>query len=111
MAAPAASGNALVGRPEQDIEVDAGGEDAARVKIAESRQRSAVAEQAGIEEVGAESAGLGLEFAKAQHAQFAGEGDKLAAQLAGRQGSAIRSGIRVHRAHSTCSLPCSAYSA
>ena len=57
------------------------GEDGLGVEIAEAGQRGAVVEQAGVEEIGRETARLGLELAEAQHALVAGEGNKILAEF------------------------------
>ncbi len=59
--------NALVGRPEQQVELQPGLHQCAGIAGAQGCHRDAVAEQAGVEEVGADTAGFkAWEFAEAQ---------------------------------------------
>jgi hypothetical protein len=60
--------NALVGRAEQHVELDAGIEQRLRIEVGEPAQGRAVMEQPGVEEIRGGAAGLGDEFAKAQDA-------------------------------------------
>mmetsp|Transcript_61226 Transcript_61226/g.150649 ORF Transcript_61226/g.150649 Transcript_61226/m.150649 type:complete len:214 (-) Transcript_61226:526-1167(-) len=83
--------DALVGRAEDHVEVQARGDQAFGIEAGETAQLGAVVEQAGVEEIGAEPAGLGLELAKAQHAGLDGERDKgLGEGIGGRGGHGNR---------------------
>ncbi len=59
-------GDALVGRPEQYIELDARLNECRRVTLPQRRRRLAVAEQSGVEEVGALASRFQLEAAEAE---------------------------------------------
>ena len=73
--------NALVGRPEEHVEVDAAGLFGLKQRLgvvgAELIEEAAGVEETGIEEVGAHAARLGLEFAEAKDVGIEGEFDEL----------------------------------
>ena len=62
--------NTLVGRAEQQVEVDAGVFDGVGVKFGQRGEVGAAVENARVEEVGADAAGFQCEFAEAQRASF-----------------------------------------
>ena len=68
--------DAFVGRPEDHVELDAGAGNGRRVTPAQDGRRLAVAEQSGVEEVGAFAAGFQLEMAEAQRLARQGEVDE-----------------------------------
>ena len=58
---------ALVGRTKNHVEFDAAGQQAARIKFSQAAQLGAIVKQTGIEKVGRQPPGLGLEFTEPQH--------------------------------------------
>ena len=79
--------NALVGGAEQHVEVDARLAGRSRVVAAELGERVARVEESGVEEVRADAAGLQLELAELQHADFQRQLDEL--RLVSAHGSAL----------------------
>ena len=73
--------NALVGGPEDHVEFDATGNQPLCIELGQPAQLGAIVKQAGIEEIGAQAPGLGLEFAKAQDARIHRELHKFLGQL------------------------------
>jgi hypothetical protein len=69
--------NALVGRPEQHVELDAGVGDRSRVVATEPRCGIPRVKQTGVEKVGADTARLQRELTEAQHAEFERELNKF----------------------------------
>ncbi|MCY1305776.1 hypothetical protein D9M70_556000 [compost metagenome] len=70
--------NALVGRPEQNVEGDAAVHYRGGVETPQLGQRQAAVEQTCVEEVRAGAPGLESELAKAQNAAFDGETNEFA---------------------------------
>ena len=62
--------DALVGRSEQHVELEARGDQAACIEFAEPAELGTVVEETGVEEVRRQSTSLGLEIAEAQHPGF-----------------------------------------
>jgi hypothetical protein len=60
--------DALVRRAKQHVEFNARGDDALCIELRQPAELGAIVKQAGVEKIGGKPAGLGLEFAKAQHA-------------------------------------------
>lgn len=71
-------GNALVGRAEQDVEVDSAVDHRLGVEASQAGQRQAAVEQAGIEEIGAGAPGLEGELTEAQNPALDGETNEIA---------------------------------
>ena len=69
--------DALVGRPEQHVELNARIDDGTRVIAAECRGGTAGIEQAGVEKVRTDAAGFECELAEAQYAEFDSEIDEF----------------------------------
>ena len=73
--------DALVGGPEDHVELDAAGvagsQKRLRVELAEAVEQGTGVEEAGVEEVRRETAGLGLELAEAKDVGFQGKFDEL----------------------------------
>jgi len=73
--------DALVGRAEQHVELDAAGFGGFGVEFGEFAERVAIVEQAGVEEIGRKPPCLGLEFAKAQYLATDGEFDEILTKI------------------------------
>lgn len=71
-------GNALVGRAEQDVEVDSAVDHRLGVEASQAGQSQAAVEQAGIEEIGAGAPGLEGELTEAQNPALDGETNEIA---------------------------------
>ncbi len=70
--------NAFVGRPEDDVEIDATVGNRRSVELSKLSQGLTAIEQTGIEEVGAGSPGLERELTEAQYPTLDGKTDELA---------------------------------
>ena len=74
-------GDALVGRPEDHVELDAaliaGGEERFGVESAETVEQRAGVEESRVEEVGRQAPGLGLELAEAEDVRVERKLDEL----------------------------------
>jgi hypothetical protein len=68
--------DALVGGAEQHVELETGTGERGRITLAEHRDRFAIVEQPGVEEVRAVASGLELERAEAQSTARHGEVDE-----------------------------------
>ena len=81
--------NALVGRAEQHVELEARGNDGVGVEAAEFGQLRTAADVAEIEEVGAAQPGLQFKIAKAQHLLANHRGDEAGLGAGGAHGQAV----------------------
>ena len=72
--------NALVGRAEHHIELDAAGQQGYCIKLRQPTHLRAVVEQTRVEEIRAHAPRLGLEVAKAQHPRLHGKTHKILRQ-------------------------------
>jgi hypothetical protein len=81
--------DALVGRAEQHVELDARGHQALCIELRQTAQLGAVIEETGIEEVGRQAPRLGLELAEAQHAGIDREGHEILGKSVGAGGACV----------------------
>ena len=78
--------DAFVGGAKNHVEPDAAFEQALGIELGQSSQFGSIVKLAGVEEVGADTAGLGLEFTEPQHATIHNKLQKILGQRVLRRG-------------------------